>query len=216
MNPLGPGEVHVWWFNLDVPERLLATLLPLLTPAERLRAESFLNPAARRRFIVRRAKCRRVLARYCSVTAQSLRVETTPAGKPFLPDHPLHFNLSSSGNIAALAVSRHPVGIDLETGDPSKLLAAKRYMPSAPPDADLIAAWSRSEAFLKLTGSGLSRPLNSFDIIPDGADGFGVISEGAPSAVGRTIRMSRGALSIAVAREPLNLRCFNRPAEPRR
>ena len=87
-------------------------------------------------------------------------------GKPFLPEHDLHFNISHSGNMVVLAYSTRPVGADLvdircplhhpdlfmhpaevnemneKTGDERKLYMA--------------GIWARKEAIGKLSGEGWS------------------------------------------------------------
>lgn len=46
---------------------------------------------------------------------KDMRYSFNQAGKPSFRDYPdLHFNLSHSGNIAVAAISKHPVGVDVE------------------------------------------------------------------------------------------------------
>lgn len=104
-----------------------------------------------------------------------------PHGKPyFAPDSffsGLYFNISNSGSYEVLAVSDEPVGIDLQRDaglhyDPLKM--AQRWF--TPEEVQLLSAcespaaqqscffrlWTAKEAYIKLTGEGLSRPLDSF------------------------------------------------------
>src|SRR5262249_48037202 len=90
----------------------------------------------------------------------------------------LRFNLSHSQNLAlyAFALDRE-VGVDVEAMRPLDDAAeiARRYFSQAEnaaferivPAQRLEAffnCWTRKEAFLKATGEGLNRPLDSFDV----------------------------------------------------
>lgn len=86
----------------------------------------------------------------------------------------IHFNLSHSGSYAVLAVSDHPVGIDIEYLRKNRLAVAKRcFCPEEYEDilraGDILKQeqrfleyWTMKEAYIKYTGTGLSTPLNSF------------------------------------------------------
>jgi phosphopantetheinyl transferase len=98
-------------------------------------------------------------------------------GKPFLPGCPA-FNLSHSADWVACAVSPGgSIGIDIEAflrlGDHRELLAAtthpaeRRTIAEAAPDRQLALfkrCWTRKEAVLKATGTGLSDDLCSIDV----------------------------------------------------
>lgn len=92
-------------------------------------------------------------------------------GKPFLTGFPdIHFSLSHCRAAVACAVSDHPVGVDVEvTGRGNERLFAYVLSESeralvraaADPQEAFTRLWTRKEAFLKLTGSGLSDSLPS-------------------------------------------------------
>ncbi|MBU2581444.1 MAG: 4'-phosphopantetheinyl transferase superfamily protein [Alphaproteobacteria bacterium] len=95
----------------------------------------------------------------------------------------MHFNLTHSGEVAAIAVCRTAeVGIDVEQVRPVSEGLARRYFSSAEtegiadlPEAQRLAAffrcWTRKEAFVKATGEGIRRGLHSFtvSVAPDEA-----------------------------------------------
>jgi 4'-phosphopantetheinyl transferase len=103
----------------------------------------------------------------------SLEFARREQGKPYLLNSPLYFNLSHSGNFAALAVSAQgEIGIDIETIRARNFLAiAERYYHTdelkqllATPEAEreqlFFKLWTLKEAFFKATGGGISTGLD--------------------------------------------------------
>lgn len=169
--------VDVWMWSLAVTADEAAELAHVLSEDERARAKRFLSPGDRDRFIAGRARLRHILSTYTSVPAATLRLGAGNSGKPFIEgEHAPHFNLSHSGDRAALAVcADHPVGIDIEAIRPIREQIAERYFSpdevralSALPGADQVAGffrcWTRKEAVVKARGGGLSIPLDSFTV----------------------------------------------------
>jgi 4'-phosphopantetheinyl transferase len=107
-------SVHVWRLSLALAPQELATCEAVLSPDERLRAARLLAPPHCRRFVAARGQLRMLLARYLQKTPADLRFAHGPTGKPLIESCGIHFNLSRSGDIALVAVSRESVGIDLE------------------------------------------------------------------------------------------------------
>ena len=120
------------------------------------------------------------------VDGKRVRMEETPRGKPFLPEHPeLQFSLSHSGRWALCAIRRGQVGCDAERiGRGSEKLTRRFFHPEeqaflaslGPETSDawqraFTRLWTRKESFLKSTGEGLSRPLAAFSVL-DGTKGF--------------------------------------------
>jgi 4'-phosphopantetheinyl transferase len=96
-----------------------------------------------------------------------------PHGRPVLDgsDPPLHFSLSRSGDFALIVIASSPVGVDVEAlsratavNDLTKLLhpAECAEIASASPSmrsAAFMCIWTRKEAYLKGTGTGLTHDL---------------------------------------------------------
>jgi len=176
--PSGRG-IQVWAAGLDPGNDRLATYAQTLAPDEKERAARFHAERDRRRFTVARGFLRAVLGQCieCSPTGLVFSYETR--GKPTLVDDPaFHFNLSHSGELALLAVTRlAPVGIDVEHVRPMRdaaAIAERFFSPgesaglNAVPEADRPAAffnlWTRKEAWLKATGEGISNSLNRVEV----------------------------------------------------
>ncbi|MGG6267258.1 4'-phosphopantetheinyl transferase family protein [Leptolyngbya sp. AN03gr2] len=159
---LGANDVHVWQVNLDA----IAVSIELLSIDEQARANRFKFEQHRRRFIAGRGFLRSQLAKYLNTDPTSLKFDYGTHGKPFLKDSSIQFNLAHSEHLALLAVSLdRAIGIDIEpirAVEQLEALVARFFLPS---EARTIQAqpelffqyWTCKEAFLKATGTGLSK-----------------------------------------------------------
>jgi 4'-phosphopantetheinyl transferase len=166
---LGPGHVHVWRADLDLGSEELRLLAAVLAADERERAERFLRPADRSRFVAGRGLLRLVLATYLGWPAGALQFSSGPAGKPALRGTDrLRFNLSHSAGRGLVAVaSGREVGVDLERIDEGlswpelcRFLPEReqrRVRTSHPADRRraFFESWTRHEALLKAQGLGM-------------------------------------------------------------
>lgn len=90
---------------------------------------------------------------------------TTPRGKPYFADSPLHFSITHTKNHAFCVLAPHPVGIDAEEQDRNINLRLADKILSPPekarfekaPDkrAALLRLWVLKEAAAKCSGEGL-------------------------------------------------------------
>jgi 4'-phosphopantetheinyl transferase len=178
---LAPGDVHVWRAVLDVPHACVGDLTGTIADEERARAERFVFPRDRDRFIVGRALLRRILGGYLGIDPRQLRFRYNHHRKPALADEcagGLRFNLSHAQGLALYAVTRgREIGIDLEQVDSrvsDEVLSMRSF---SPPEVDALLAvpaasrkeaffryWTRKEAYVKGRGQGLSIPLQQFDV----------------------------------------------------
>jgi 4'-phosphopantetheinyl transferase len=190
MTATEPAAVDVWL--IDLAGRDVLPLLPLLDPAERVRADRYRAEPARRLFIASRAAQRTLAARYLGTHPAGVRLArhcpqcgSTEHGRPHLPDDPdLDFSVTHTGELVALAYRRGGrVGIDVEAVDRAvDVPGMARTVLSEPEAAQLrgtaepgrLAAfyrlWTRKEATVKLTGHGLTVPLASLDVTGERAD----------------------------------------------
>src|SRR5215471_7648239 len=114
------NTVNLLFVSIDVTPSVLGRLLAVLSSAEKDRAARFHRDGDRRRSIVGRAALRHLLSRHLGVEPQAFRFELRKNGKPFLPQSDLHFNVSHSGEVVAIALAPHEIGVDVE---------AKRHIP---------------------------------------------------------------------------------------
>ncbi len=170
--PLDADALHVWTWNLDVDRRRLSRYEEVLSADEWRRVGRHASHLPARRFIVRRGMLRRIIGRYVDQQPQNVRFVYNPHGKPFLAPElaaDLQFNLSDSGELAALAIClQQPVGIDIEQlrtppvadGLKSYSLTPRElehFERAAEPERSLrfLRAWTRREAIVKAEGVGL-------------------------------------------------------------
>src|ERR1700741_3931072 len=77
-------DIDVVVTRLAIGDEAVRAAAAVLAPSERRRAERFVQDRDRRRFIVRRARLRRLLAERLGVPAESLRFSQNVYGKPKL------------------------------------------------------------------------------------------------------------------------------------
>ena len=179
---LSSEEVHVWRAHLEQPPEVVQRLLRTLDADEQARANRFHFERHRRRFIVGRAILRTLLGRYLDVRAEEVRFAFGPYGKPELDAahhaSALRFNASNSHEVAVYAfVQEHEIGIDVEhirqdfaTEEIAERFFSQREvevlrtLPREEQAPSFFRCWTRKEAYIKAIGSGLSHPLDQFDV----------------------------------------------------
>lgn len=176
---LDPHVVHVWSLRLDLSRAAHERLASVLSAEEASRAERFVVPADRRRYLAAHGLLRVILSGYLGVRPEDVAFTMRPGGKPQVTNpNSLRFNLSHSGALGLVAVSADgEVGVDIEevreVGDIEGLAetcfspverAALSAVPASQRQWAFFSGWTRKEAFLKALGEGLSRPLESFDV----------------------------------------------------
>jgi len=191
------GEVVVVAVDLDVPPERLEKMKKTFSWREHERYDSFAHDEHRRRWGAGRGTLREVLGAALHVDPAQVSFRYGAHGKPEVPG--LRFNISHSGGIAVIALSAHEVGVDVELprARRSDDIARRFYTPgenaalfsisdpAARADA-FFRFWTCKEAFLKVTGEGLSRSTRSFEVqlspprllwangIPDAAERYSV------------------------------------------
>jgi 4'-phosphopantetheinyl transferase len=177
---LDRSEAHVWIADVrrHLPERIHLEALLGVREIERLR--SFRVEATAERYAIAHGLLRRVLGFYARRPPERLRFRADAFGKPQLVHEagelPLEFNLSHSGDVTLIAVSRHPVGVDVEQWKPYDFdqlaqsvfsdyeRAALLLTHPTQKQAAFFTGWTRKEAYVKATGLGFSSGLTYFDV----------------------------------------------------
>jgi 4'-phosphopantetheinyl transferase len=207
--------VDVWKASLAASEHAAAGCRENLCAEERERADRYVFPEHRRRFIVGRGILRILLGRYLGVSPAGISFHYTEFGRPFLANEDLRFNVSHSGDIALFGFVRNAdIGIDVECIRPISTMeiAARFFSPNEREtlasvseglrEAAFYRCWTRKEAYLKAKGLGLQTPLDSFTVSLD-ADAPALLSvDGVPEEPRRwnfvNIDVGPGAVGVVV------------------
>jgi 4'-phosphopantetheinyl transferase len=183
-NNLARDHVFVWRVPLSVSEGELKLLQALLSMEEVARVARFHRDEDRRRAIVSRGVLRILLSRELNDAPDRIELSYGAQGKPKLrapSARSLQFNVSHSHEEILVAMTRdRSVGVDIEYVRPAidDREISERYFTAAEsaallalPDAErptgFFAYWTCKEAFIKAKGSGLSLPLDEFEVTID-------------------------------------------------
>ena len=169
---LSLGELQLWLLEPQEVERFAEEGEAWLAVEERLRADIFPRAQQRQRYVGRRAALRRILGRYTGLAPQSLPLMVKASGKPYLAGDLAapQFSVSASEGWTLIAVcDDQAVGVDVErfqAGLDSQAIASSFFDPveclflerAKPQEREQLffRAWTRAEAWLKMTGKGLA------------------------------------------------------------
>jgi 4'-phosphopantetheinyl transferase len=179
LDPLDTDTVSVRWLSLEAADAgHLSRWRRMLDDSELRRANSYNFAPDRETFITAHALTRAMLSSATGKPTAAWRYVGGEFGKPYLAPGctagGLQFNLSQTRGFVACAVAYREVGVDVESTDrltdidiadtvfaPEEALLVK----TAPPERQrylFFRFWTLKEAFIKATGEGLRRPLDSF------------------------------------------------------
>ena len=149
-----------------------AALYHSASPERKARADRYRNIEDGRRCLAAEA-----LLRYALGTT-AYTIEKNPQGKPRIAGREdFHYNLSHAGNWVVIAYCSEEVGIDIEkiSWNNGKERLARRFFTKNEQDyvfqADarqpqrFFQIWTGKESYLKFLGTGLSKALDSFDVL---------------------------------------------------
>jgi len=164
---------HVW--RVDMDDCAWDALAEVVPPDEVERAGRFRTATLQKHFLRCRSALRRLLARYLGQDPADITFSYGRFGKPVLPGQTWHFNLSHSNNVALIAVSSQPVGVDLEYIEEPHIAVEglielvchpdeKAVLHALTPRERRIAfykLWTQKEAYCKALGIGLQQTLST-------------------------------------------------------
>jgi 4'-phosphopantetheinyl transferase len=160
----------------DIFDRMQPELLLMLAPSQRPVSERYSHRTVFQRKVLGRVLLQWAAAHRYHLPANQLTVSKLPIGKPFFDKHPeIHFNVSHSGRWIVVALSEAPVGVDVEKVRNVNLAVARRFfaseeyhqLTSKPTELQrsfFFELWTLKESYLKALGTGLTRPLNTFEV----------------------------------------------------
>lgn len=156
-----------------------------MSPDRRTRADGFRFKDDRMRCICADMLCRKMLAKASGLDAKSILFAQGEKGKPYT-NVPCHFNVSHSGDWVLCAVSDKQIGVDIEMVKPFRAGMIARYFThaeatyvwdgNAPLEGNVTdpdtctrfyRVWTAKEAYVKMTGTGISTDLSTVAFDPD-------------------------------------------------
>ena len=179
---LPENEVQLWRVDLGAVGPEEPRWRQVLSEDERARAARFHFSRDRQSYVSSRALLRIILAAYLGAEPRELSFRYSDKEKPALAGahaaREIEFNISHSGMVALLAFTRgREVGVDVELirhdfdveGIAHRFFSEherQELMSFALEErhAAFFRCWTRKEAYVKATGSGLSLPLSQFDV----------------------------------------------------
>lgn len=183
---LTAGIVHLWRVDLAFEAGHREELWALLDATERARAERMREGRLRRRYVAAHGRLRQILSAYLGCAGAGIRFSIEAGGKPRLGKDffgfDLGFNLSHSGDLALVAVSREPwLGVDVEIRRDLHNLDAMvrkcfadseieewRRAPESGRSKAFFDRWTQKESFVKACGKGIA--LGIRNCVISGAD----------------------------------------------
>jgi 4'-phosphopantetheinyl transferase len=177
---LGDDEVHLWRIDLAAVASAEQRWQKILSADERAKAARFHFDRDRQHYSATRALLRTVLAGYVASNPEELVFHYSEKDKPSLAlaGNQVEFNVSHSGTTALLAFAHgRALGVDVELirEDFDPVALAHRFFSTSEQDQlagldpaqkcpGFFRCWTRKEAYIKAVGTGLSLPLDQFDV----------------------------------------------------
>lgn len=155
----------------------LAPLASLLSPRRQQRLATFLHDDDRVACLLAELLVRQSATEKLGIEADSIEFHIDSFGKPHLAGFPdFHFSISHTDGCVAVATGHRALGLDVERHAAANPAIARRFFTprevqrmeeSRDPSLAFYDIWTKKEAYLKMLGTGLTRPLNSFDVFSD-------------------------------------------------
>jgi 4'-phosphopantetheinyl transferase len=155
-------------------------LLSYLDDAEKGTALGFKNDQSKKQFILAHSMLRYLLSGLLNCPLDEIIFDLSSSKKPFIrhPHTSLHFNISHSGSKVIIALhAEEEIGVDIERKDnrfdypafaAAHFSTGEKKLISTQHQSEAIenfyAVWTRKEAWLKLTGEGLTDNLFAYDV----------------------------------------------------
>lgn len=108
------------------------------------------------------------------IDPEHIEIYKNEFGKEYIKDKNVFYNVSHTRELLCSAVSDSEIGVDCETirEIDSDALAERFFTKreyesiknSPDPEDTFFCIWTKKESYVKYTGEGFSRPLNSFDV----------------------------------------------------
>lgn len=186
-------KINVLFKRVDAAylEKNYDSVINMLHPARREKVAKLKNKKAAYVSMTAGLLLQEVVEREFGLKPEDILIGRGENGKPYLKEYPEYqYNISHSGDMVMMAYSRQELGVDIEELRVKDTKVAKRcfgpdeylYVLNGSNDRDGSASagygedkkaersrrffeiWTLKEAYLKLTGKGISVPLSFFEV----------------------------------------------------
>jgi len=176
---LPANSVHLWMIDQrSVPMVQLQKMQQTLSEVERAKVARFKFESLQQTAVISRGSLRIILGKFLTIPPETIQFIYNAQDKPALsPPAEYQFNVAHSGHFVLIAVSKLPVGVDIEQIKLEREygMIAQRYfsewetavfqnLPTIDQPQAFYNCWTRKEAYLKGIGTGLTTKLDSFDV----------------------------------------------------
>lgn|GEM_PF-786608 len=161
------NSIHLFKIKVDTHYKKV-DFKAVLSKKELEKAYRFLRQNDRESYIISKYFLRILLSKFIHLSATEIEYSYTGNHKPALPE--IQFNMSHSENYVLIAISEHPIGIDIEYVNRnfnfSEMMPMcfnqqeSSFILNDDPITKFYLLWTRKEALLKATGEGLTDHLN--------------------------------------------------------
>ncbi len=146
------------------------------TPERKARADRYRNADDKKRCIVAGALLSYALSDQVTPPPDDFTIQKNEHGKPYIKEFSdFNFNLSHSGSYVVIGYGSSPIGIDVEeirTDKDLKKVALRyftkselSYVEEKDFEDRFFEIWTGKESYLKYLGTGLSKDMNTLDVL---------------------------------------------------
>ncbi|MBZ9623629.1 4'-phosphopantetheinyl transferase superfamily protein [Clostridium tagluense] len=159
---------------------LYDNFLSLIDDAKKTKINKFKNSDDKIRTLIADILIRSIICNKLQIFNKEIKYEYNIYGKPKLKDNKdFHFSVSHSGNWVIAIIDNKPIGIDIEQICPINYIDIAKisfnydeynWLLSQKKQKRLecfYKLWTLKESYIKMTGTGLATPLDSFSILFD-------------------------------------------------
>ena len=165
---------EVYLLKLFEPSRdVYIKMLDFVSEEKREKIAKFKNSENQLQTLMAGVLLRVILCTCFGFENTNITFERDSNGKPYLTNKEVHFSISHSKNLVAVAVSRQKIGVDLEKIRDVNVKLIERYFTEKEKEyininkinwqTRFFEVWTNKEAFLKRSGVGLRVKLNEFE-----------------------------------------------------
>ena len=163
--------------NEDEFSKVESVVKRFAQPATLEKIDTYKSSVNRQRKLLGEMLAYKGLQQCFGIKPEDIIFEYGPKGKPVLKNgKDMFFNITHSGDWVVCGVSDREIGVDIEVLKKARMNVAGRFFTAKELDklsslADkeqddyFYLLWTAKESYLKYLGTGLTKPLNSFDVI---------------------------------------------------